>query len=159
MRDALARHHQWCEAEGLAGRAYEEQRAQLASEAATELDRLGAERGRVPAISPRPPRFGDVWNRYWGSTGIGAGAGATPRQTTKLPSWSDLAGCHNPCISFDSCDPQFEPCTTGRTTNGQLRAYLWLWRGAPGRIRTCDTRFRNGSSVTDCAYRLTCCYA
>ncbi|MGH3985452.1 MAG: hypothetical protein ACRDST_22880 [Pseudonocardiaceae bacterium] len=46
MRDALARHQQWCAAEGLAGPVYEEQRAQLASEAATELDRLGAERGR-----------------------------------------------------------------------------------------------------------------
>ena len=46
MRDALTRHQQWCAAEGLAGPSYDEQRAQLASEAATELDRLGAERGR-----------------------------------------------------------------------------------------------------------------
>lgn len=46
MRDALARHQQWCAAEGLAGSAYEQQRAQLASEAAIELDRLGTERGR-----------------------------------------------------------------------------------------------------------------
>ena len=46
MRDALARHQQWCAAEGLAGSAYEEQRTQLASGAAIELDRLGAERGR-----------------------------------------------------------------------------------------------------------------
>ncbi len=46
MRDALGRHQQWCAAERLAGPAYEEQRAQLASEAAAELDRLGQARGR-----------------------------------------------------------------------------------------------------------------
>jgi hypothetical protein len=46
MRDALARHQQWCAAESLAGPAYEEQRAQLVSEAADELDRLSAEHGR-----------------------------------------------------------------------------------------------------------------
>jgi hypothetical protein len=28
----------------------------------------------------------------------------------------------------------------------------------PGRIRTCNTRFRNGSSVADCVYSLTCCF-
>lgn len=46
MRDALGRHQQWCAAEGLAGPGYEEQRAELASEAAIELDRVGAEPGR-----------------------------------------------------------------------------------------------------------------
>lgn len=46
MRDALTRHQQWCAAEGLTGSAYEQQRAQLAAEAATELDRLSAARGR-----------------------------------------------------------------------------------------------------------------
>ena len=39
-------------------------------------------------------------------------------------------------------DPQFESRITARTVNWQLRADLWLWLGAPGRIRTCDTRFR-----------------
>jgi len=31
--------------------------------------------------------------------------------------------------------------------------------GDPGRIRTCNTRFRNGSFATDCAWWLTCCLA
>ncbi|MGH3766481.1 MAG: hypothetical protein ACRDS0_18125 [Pseudonocardiaceae bacterium] len=46
MRDALTRHQQWCTAEGLTGSDYEQQRAQLAANAAAELDRLGAARGR-----------------------------------------------------------------------------------------------------------------
>jgi hypothetical protein len=55
---------------------------------------------------------------------------------------NDLETCHNPCISFDSCDPQFASRSSGRTTNAQLRANLWLLLGAPGRIRTCGSRFR-----------------
>jgi hypothetical protein len=31
--------------------------------------------------------------------------------------------------------------------------------GALRQDRACDTRFRNGSSVTGCIYRLTCCFA
>lgn len=46
MRDALTRHQQWCAAEGLTGPGYEEQRAQLATDAAAELDRLGTARAR-----------------------------------------------------------------------------------------------------------------
>jgi hypothetical protein len=46
MRDALARHQQWCAAEVLTGSAYEQQRAQLAAEAAAEVKRLGEARGR-----------------------------------------------------------------------------------------------------------------
>ena len=46
MRDALTRHQQWCAAEGLSGSDYEQQRAHLAADAAAELDRLGAARGR-----------------------------------------------------------------------------------------------------------------
>jgi hypothetical protein len=61
MRDALTRHPQWCATEDLAGPAYAQQRAQLAADAATELDRLGETRGRMPAMSRKPPQFGDVW--------------------------------------------------------------------------------------------------
>ncbi|MGH3513179.1 MAG: hypothetical protein ACRDRB_12985 [Pseudonocardiaceae bacterium] len=46
MRDALTRHQQWCAAEGLTGPDYDQQRARLAADAAAELDRLGAARGR-----------------------------------------------------------------------------------------------------------------
>lgn len=46
MRDALTRHQQWCAAEGLSGSDYEQQRAHLAADAAAELDRPGAARGR-----------------------------------------------------------------------------------------------------------------
>lgn len=46
MRDALARHGDWCAAEGLTGEDYERQRAQLAVDAAAELDRLGEARRR-----------------------------------------------------------------------------------------------------------------
>ena len=46
MRDALTRHKQWCAAEGLSGPDDEQQRAHLAVDAAAELDRLGAARGR-----------------------------------------------------------------------------------------------------------------
>jgi len=46
MRDALTRHQQWCAAEGLSGPDYEQHRAHLAADAAAELDRLGAARGR-----------------------------------------------------------------------------------------------------------------
>ncbi len=46
MRDALTRHQEWCAAEGLSGPAYEEQRAQQATDAAAELDRLGSARSR-----------------------------------------------------------------------------------------------------------------
>ena len=46
MRDALTRHQQWCAAEGLSGPDYEQQRTQLAADAAAELDRLGAARAR-----------------------------------------------------------------------------------------------------------------
>ncbi len=46
MRDALTRHQQWCAAEDLTGSAYEQQRAHLAADAATELDRLGEARAR-----------------------------------------------------------------------------------------------------------------
>ncbi|MGQ0775879.1 MAG: hypothetical protein ACT4NY_15910 [Pseudonocardiales bacterium] len=46
MRDALTRHQQWCAAEDLTGRAYEQQRAHLAADAAAELDRLSEVRGR-----------------------------------------------------------------------------------------------------------------
>ena len=55
---------------------------------------------------------------------------------------SALTRSQNPCVSFDSDDPQFKFRTTLRTTIWLLRAGLWLWLGAPGRIRTCDTRFR-----------------
>ncbi|MDQ5855920.1 MAG: hypothetical protein M3302_06360 [Actinomycetota bacterium] len=61
MRDALTRHQQWCATEDLAGPAYAQQRAQLAADAATELDRLGETRGRMPAMSRKPPPFGNVW--------------------------------------------------------------------------------------------------
>lgn len=44
--DALTRHQQWCAAEGLTGPSYAQQRAHLAAEAATELDRLGKARSR-----------------------------------------------------------------------------------------------------------------
>jgi hypothetical protein len=54
MRDALTRHPQWCATEDLAGPAYAQQRAQLAADAATELDRLGETRGRMPAMSRKP---------------------------------------------------------------------------------------------------------
>jgi hypothetical protein len=40
MRDALARHAQWCADAGLTGPAYEQQRAHVIVDAATELDRL-----------------------------------------------------------------------------------------------------------------------
>ncbi len=53
-----------------------------------------------------------------------------------------LLGAVSPCVSVGSGDPWFEPRTTLRITNRQFRAALWLWFGAPGRIRTCDTRFR-----------------
>lgn len=46
MRDALTRHQQWCAAERLSGPGYEQQHAQLAADAAAELDRLGDARGR-----------------------------------------------------------------------------------------------------------------
>jgi hypothetical protein len=46
MRDALRRHQQWCAAESLTGPSYEQQRAQLAAEAAAELDRLGQAHGQ-----------------------------------------------------------------------------------------------------------------
>jgi hypothetical protein len=46
MRDALARHQQWCAAEGLTGIAAEQQRVHLLAEVAAELDRLGEARGR-----------------------------------------------------------------------------------------------------------------
>ncbi len=46
MRDALKRHQQWCVAEGVTGPAYDEQRAQLAADAAAELDRLADARTR-----------------------------------------------------------------------------------------------------------------
>lgn len=46
MRDALTRHQQWCAAEGLTGPDYEQQRAHSAADAAAELDRLSAARGR-----------------------------------------------------------------------------------------------------------------
>lgn len=41
MRDALARHQEWCAAEGLSGPEHEEQQARLVADAAAELDRLG----------------------------------------------------------------------------------------------------------------------
>jgi hypothetical protein len=44
MRDALTRHQRWCEAAGLAGHAYEQQRAHMLTEAAAEMDRLSKER-------------------------------------------------------------------------------------------------------------------
>ena len=46
MRDALTRHQQWCATEGLSRPDYEQQRAHLVADAAAELDRLGAARGR-----------------------------------------------------------------------------------------------------------------
>ena len=46
MRDALRRHQQWCAAEDLTGPTYEQHRADLATEAAAELDRLDQTRGR-----------------------------------------------------------------------------------------------------------------
>ena len=46
MRDVLTRHQQWCAAEGLTGPDYEQRRAHLAADAATELDRLGQSRGQ-----------------------------------------------------------------------------------------------------------------
>jgi hypothetical protein len=38
-RDALARHQQWCAAEGLSGDSYGQHRSQLIADAAAELDR------------------------------------------------------------------------------------------------------------------------
>lgn len=46
MRDALTRHQQWCSDEGLSGADYEQRRGHLVADAAAELDRLSAERGR-----------------------------------------------------------------------------------------------------------------
>lgn len=46
MRDALTRHQRWCADEGLTGPDYEQQRAHVAADAAAELDRLSASRGR-----------------------------------------------------------------------------------------------------------------
>lgn len=46
MRDALTRHQQWCAAEGLIGTTYEQQRAQLAIDAAAELGRLHQDRAQ-----------------------------------------------------------------------------------------------------------------
>lgn len=53
MCDALSRHQQWCAAGGLAGAAYEERRAKLASEAATELNRWAPSMAGMPAMPPR----------------------------------------------------------------------------------------------------------
>ena len=44
MRDALARHQQWCAAAGLTGPAYEQHRAQMLADTAAEMDRLGTAR-------------------------------------------------------------------------------------------------------------------
>lgn len=46
MRDALTRHQRWCADERLTGPDYEQQRAHVAADAAAELDRLSASRGR-----------------------------------------------------------------------------------------------------------------
>jgi hypothetical protein len=44
MRDALARHRQWCTAAGLTGPAHELQRAQVIADAGAEMDRLSKTR-------------------------------------------------------------------------------------------------------------------
>ncbi len=46
MRDALARHQEWCAGVGLTGDAYEQRRAELAAAATAELDRLAEARRR-----------------------------------------------------------------------------------------------------------------
>lgn len=44
MRDALTRHQKWCTAAGLTGLDYEQQQAQILTDAAAELDRLSQTR-------------------------------------------------------------------------------------------------------------------
>ena len=39
---------------------------------------------------------------------------------------------HNPCISFDSCDPQFRVSHHRAHHEGVAQASLWLWLGALG---------------------------
>ena len=66
---------------------------------------------------------------------------------------------HNPCISFDSCDPQFRVSHHRAHHEGVAQASLWLWLGAPGRIRTCDTRFRKSLDSAYYAVYLRLSYA
>ena len=66
---------------------------------------------------------------------------------------------HNPCISFDSCDPQFRVSHHRAHHEGVAQASLWLWLGAPGRIRTCDTRFRKSLDSACYAVYLRLSYA
>lgn len=59
----------------------------------------------------------------------------SPQASTSHRHGAILSDSQNPCVSLDSCDPQFAARTTLRTTNRQLKAASWLWLGAPGGVR------------------------
>src|SRR5436190_22456724 len=55
---------------------------------------------------------------------------------------NDLITCHNPCISFDSRDPTVRVSHHRAHHKRAAQDRFMAPAGAPGRIRTCDTRFR-----------------
>ncbi len=64
----------------------------------------------------------------------------------------------HPCVSCDSCGPQFEPRTNARITNWHLRAALWPGLVPPAGLHAdgpaSDQRFSSGMLVIEGSFHV-----